>query len=240
MTGLGVPLVASLTDMTDVGRLYSDAPEGLRANMIFSADGAAAIDGRVKGLTCAADQYLLRHLRGYSDAVLVGGATVRAENYGPIRLSADQREERAAAGLQEPRLAIVTLSGVLPESLHSPIDEPLVLLTSRTAAERNGLRDAFSRQVLVAGEDRVEIATALELLRRAGMSRILCEGGPMLLDEIVRAGLLDELCVTIAPKLGGRQPLSPIATPAMSVPLGLRLRHAVVHDGYLFLRYSRC
>lgn len=233
-------MVTSLNDMIDVGRLYRDAPEGLRANMIFSADGAAAIDGRVKGLTCAADQYLLRRLRGYSDAVLVGGATARAESYGPVRLSADQRKQRAAAGLQEPRLAIVTLSGRLPESLRSPVGEPPVLLTSRTAAERNGLREEAGRQVLIAGEDRVEIATALDLLRRAGMSRILCEGGPTLLDEIVRADLLDELCVTIAPTLAGSQPLSLITTPAMSVPLGLRLRHAVVHDDYLFLRYSRC
>lgn len=240
MTGFPVPLVTTLTDMADVGRLYRDAPEGLRANMIFSADGAAAIDGRVRGLTCPADQYLLRRLRGYSDAILVGGATARAESYGPIRLPADQREERAAAGLREPRLVVVTLTGRLPESLRSPIGDPPVLLTSRSAAKFNGLHDDASRRVLIAGEDRVEIVTALELLRRAGMSRILCEGGPMLLDEIVRAGVIDELCVTIAPKLAGSQTLGPITTPAMSVPLGLRLRHAVVHDGYLFLRYSRC
>ena len=178
-----------------MGRLYSDAPEGLRANMIFSADGAAAIDGRVKGLTCAADQYLLRHLRGYSDAVLVGGATVRAENYGPIRLSADQREERTAAGLQEPRLAIVTLSGVLPESLHSPIDEQSVLLTSRTAAERNGLRDDSSRPVLVAGEDRVEIATALELFTSGrGCPESFARAGRCSSTKSCAPGLLDELC----------------------------------------------
>ena len=150
MTGSGDRLVTSLNDMIDVGRLYRDAPEGLRANMIFSADGAAAIDGRVKGLTCAADQYLLRRLRGYSDAVLVGGATARAESYGPVRLSADQRKQRAAAGLQEPRLAIVTLSGRLPESLRSPVGEPPVLLTSRTAAERRSLATMHTTYAILA------------------------------------------------------------------------------------------
>jgi len=94
--------------------------------------------------------------------------------------------------------------------------------------------------VLIAGDDRVDISTAVELLRRAGLRRILCEGGPMLLDEIVRADLLDELCVTIAPKLAGSQPLSSGALSPVAVPFGLRLRHAVVHDGYVFLRYSRC
>lgn len=235
-----VPLVSSLPDIADVGHLYSDAPQGVRANMIFSADGAAAIAGRVKGLSCPADQYLLRHLRGYADAILVGGATARAESYGPVRLSAEHNKLRALAGLQDPRLAVVSLSGRLPESLCSPTTEPPILITSRSAASHNALSDDPRRQVLIAGEDRVEIVTALELLNRAGMSRILCEGGPMLLDEIVRADLLDELCVTIAPKLAGNQPLSPIAMPSISVPLGLHLRHAVVHDGYVFLRYSRC
>jgi len=208
--------------------------------MIFSADGAAAVAGRVKALTCPADQYLLRHLRGYADAVLVGGATARAEGYGPIRLSAEQQRQRLAAGRPHPQLAVVSLTGRLPQTLHSPSREPPILITSRAAAARNELQTDPRHQVLIAGDHRVEIATALDLLRQAGIHRILCEGGPTLLDEIVRADLLDEICVTIAPKLAGNQCVGQSSAPSIAVPVDLRIRHAVIHDGYVFLRYARC
>ncbi|PRC60858.1 hypothetical protein C6A85_15455, partial [Mycobacterium sp. ITM-2017-0098] len=65
---------------------YRPAPPGLRANMIFSADGAAAFQGRAGPLSAPADYQLLLALRAYADVVLVGAGTARAENYGPARL----------------------------------------------------------------------------------------------------------------------------------------------------------
>ncbi len=66
---------------------YRPAPIGVRANMIFSADGAAGFQGRAGPLSCPADQQLLRALRAYADVVLVGAGTARAEHYGPVRLA---------------------------------------------------------------------------------------------------------------------------------------------------------
>lgn len=77
------PHVEILTDSTGLREFYRDAPFGVRANMIFSADGAAAFAGRAGPLSCPADQRLLVELRGYADVVLVGAGTARAEGTDP-------------------------------------------------------------------------------------------------------------------------------------------------------------
>lgn len=84
--------VAAGTAVEDYG--YRPAPAGVRANMIFSADGAAGFAGRAGPLSCPADQQLLLALRAYADVVLVGAGTARAETYGPVKLS----DEPAPAG----------------------------------------------------------------------------------------------------------------------------------------------
>src|ERR1700722_18281627 len=58
----------------------------VRANMVASVDGAAALEGRSGGLGGAADRKLFHVLRSLADVVLVGGGTARAEKYKPARL----------------------------------------------------------------------------------------------------------------------------------------------------------
>jgi riboflavin biosynthesis pyrimidine reductase len=219
---------------------YRDAPLGVRANMIFSADGAAAFGGRAGPLSCPPDQQQLREQRGYADVVLVGAGTVRAERYGPIRLSDEQLAERHAAGrLTLPPLAVVSQTGRLPDSMFTDPNQRPILITSARAAEQHGLTTDSRRSVLVAGEKTVEIATAVDTLRSHGMHRILCEGGPTLLHEIVEADLLTEICITVAPRLAGSQPVGSAPASALAFPVPLTLAHALVHDGYLFSRYVR-
>ena len=68
---------------------------------------------------------------------------------------------------------------------------------------------------------------------------ILCEGGPRLLGELVAADRLDELCLTIAPVLGGDS-LPTTVLPDGTPLLHLRLAHVLADDdGTLFLRYLR-
>jgi riboflavin biosynthesis pyrimidine reductase len=93
---------------------------------------------------------------------------------------------------------------------------------------------------LVAGEDSVDVVRAIALLRAHGMHRVLCEGGPTLLDELVDADAVVEICVTLAPKLAASQPVGHRRGPSrLPVPVALRLEHALVFDGYLFLKYRR-
>ena len=85
------PRIGAVGGITELEPFYAQAPAGVRANMIFSADGAAAFGGRAGPLSCPADQQLLGILRGFADVVLVGAGTVRAENYGPVRLTDAQQ-----------------------------------------------------------------------------------------------------------------------------------------------------
>ena len=59
----------------------------VRANMIESADGAAAVDGLSGGLGGSADHEIFGLLRALAGVILVGAGTVRAERYHPARVA---------------------------------------------------------------------------------------------------------------------------------------------------------
>ncbi|GAA2548371.1 pyrimidine reductase family protein [Mycolicibacterium diernhoferi] len=235
------PVLATVDTVTDLAAFYVDPPDGVRANMIFSADGAAAFAGRAGPLSNAVDQQLLAILRGFADVVLVGAGTARAENYGPVRLSESQRVQRRVEGRPEtPPIAVVSRSGNLPSRLADDPDQPPILVTCGRTESGDEAGGDRSLRVFDAGEDSVDIARAVQVLTAAGMPRILCEGGPTLLDELVEKDALDELCVTIAPKLAASQPVRESArVSALPAPRDMRLQHALTHGDYLFLKYRR-
>jgi riboflavin biosynthesis pyrimidine reductase len=220
--------VGVVRDVTELASFYADPPDGVRANMIFSADGAAAFGGRAGPLSCPTDQQLLKILRGYADVVLVGAGTARAENYGPVRLADTRRAT-------PPPVAVISRTGELPPRLFSDPDQPPILVT----CARSDAREDPRRRVLVAGEEFVDVTRALALLRARGMRRVLCEGGPTLLDELVDADAIAEICVTLAPKLAGSQPVGYREPSRLAVPTAMRLEHALTYDDYVFLRYRR-
>ncbi|OBF76064.1 hypothetical protein A5750_10085 [Mycobacterium sp. 852002-51613_SCH5001154] len=228
-----MPRVGTVAGITELASFYADPPPGVRANMIFSADGAAAFGGRAGPLSCPIDQQLLKTLRGFADVVLVGAGTARAENYGPVRLLDPARTA-------PPPIAVISRSGRLPSRLFGDPDQPPIVVTCAHAA---AARDEFGdggRHVLVAGEESVDVARAVALLRARGLHRILCEGGPTVLDELVEADAVDEICVTLAPKLAASQPVGQRLTPSsLPAPVTMRLEHALACDGYLFLKYRR-
>ncbi|MET0700042.1 MAG: pyrimidine reductase family protein [Mycobacterium sp.] len=224
------PRVGAVSGITELATFYADPPDGVRANMIFSADGAAAFGGRAGPLSCPTDQELLGILRGFADVVLVGAGTARAENYGPARPT----EGRATP----PPIAVISRTGDLPDRLFSDPGQPPILVTSALAAEQANLARDSRWRVLIAGEDTVDVRQAVALLRAQGMHRILCEGGPTLLDALVDADAVTEICVTLAPKLAANQPVGQRSLPsALTLPIGMRLDHALVHGDYLFLKY---
>lgn len=240
MTGIGdLDLLPESHDELD--RFYGDAPRGVRANMIFSADGSAAFSGRTKPITDDADQVLLAHLRMYADVVLVGSGTVAAESYGPVKLSDEQLARREAAGFSGlPRLAVVTARGLLSPTLRifaGGEARPIIVTTEAGAAAHPELADLGD--VIVAGPAMVEPAAMLDALGNAGLHRVLCEGGPFLLASLVEADVVDDLCVTLSPYLAGSQPTTSQPASARLAPTRLELRHLLTRNGLLYLRYSR-
>jgi riboflavin biosynthesis pyrimidine reductase len=213
------------------------------ANMVGGLDGCAAIGGRVAALSTGPDAALFRLIRALADVVLVGAETVRREGYRSIRLPEQQAAARQAAGrARTPRLAVVTRSLDLDWASDAfagaPADSRTLVITCKTADPGRVQLAREVADVVFAGEHRVDPEQALARLSELGLRVVLCEGGPTLLGELVSAGRLDELCLSIAPLMGG-DPL-----PVAVFPPGAPLRHFavrhVIRDGdTLFLRYER-
>lgn len=212
------------------------------ANMVSTTDGAGTFEGVTAPISSPVDKVLFSLLRSQADVILVGAGTVRAEGYGPARTPPRYQEERAARDQQPfPAIAVVTAS--LQLDWGSPFfteakARPLVVTMAASDAEARR-RAADVAEVVVAGDARVDLAVALRELRGLGHSWVLTEGGPMLLGELVRGGLLDELCLTISPLIAAGDGPRIVDAPALAEPERLRLASALEEDGELFLRYLR-
>jgi 5-amino-6-(5-phosphoribosylamino)uracil reductase len=217
----------------------------LRANFIASLDGAATFGGTTGQLGGPGDRAVFSLLRELADVILVGAGTVRVENYAGARPSVAQRGRRQACGQSEvPQLAIVTKSGRLGRDMpaFTRTEVPPLVLTCAAAADQiqRGLAGLADVVECSAGDPtRVDEATLLAVLADRGLRRVLTEGGPMLFSSFVDHGLLDELCLTIAPTLIGGQ-AGRIATGPEQVLTGMRPAHVLADDdGYLYTRYVR-
>jgi riboflavin biosynthesis pyrimidine reductase len=239
----GDEIADPLTPYARVDRRVDGDRCWVMANMVGGLDGAAAIGGRVGALSAGTDSVLFRRMRALADVVVVGAETVRAERYGPVRLDDDLRATRRREGRPPvPPLAVVSRSlrfdWTIPAFAEAEPDARSLVVTS---ADADGTRLDEARRhadVVVAGDSGVELGAMLGELARRGHRVVLCEGGPTLLGEVVAAGLLDELCLTIAPVMGG-DPL-PVAVSAPGGPVvGFRLAHVVADGDTLFLRYER-
>jgi riboflavin biosynthesis pyrimidine reductase len=212
----------------------------LVAAMIASVDGRVAIQGRAGGLGHPADRAVLRELRAGVDAVLVGTGTLRAERYANL-LDPDQRTMREAAGLAPtPVLATVTRSGNVPVDI--PLfSEPDVEIQIYSAAEVHfasppGAEVAVERWPL---SELIPPAILAHLRSVHGASAVLCEGGPLVLRELVAHDCVDDLILTVAPLLvAGAEP-STLGGPELDPPGRLALHSALRSDDHLFLHYGR-
>lgn len=220
----------------------------LRANMVASLDGAAQAEGRSAPLSSPADMRIFGTLRALADAVVVGAETVRREGYRPARARADFAEKRAADG-QSPAPVIAVMSRRLDLDFDSPLFRepatPTVVLTGTAApAERVAAARAAGARVIVAGTEGdgggVDPVRAVAELAALGHTRLLHEGGPRLLAQFAAAGVLDELCLTVAPLLvGGDAPRVMNGLPVPAGPDRLVPLSVLEEDGHLFTRYVR-
>ena len=202
----------------------------LALNMVATVDGRAALGGSAVGIGSAADKHLMRELRAEADVVLHGAGTVRADPLS-ARVPADLVAQRLARGLSaQPLGAIVTRSGNLPAQ-HPYYESATVVYVT-------------TDQPLHISAPAVEVchvetvAAAVGDLARRGARRILCEGGPTLNAALFEAGLVDEIFLTIAPKLlGGHEPLTIVKGGGFPM-IVLELRSCVELGGELFLKYG--
>jgi riboflavin biosynthesis pyrimidine reductase len=215
-------------DPVDPAGLYDDLPLAgtrpvVRLNMIASIDGATAVAGLSGGLGGHADQALFAVLRSQADVVLVAAGTVRAEHYGP---------SKAPVAVISRSCRLDWDSPFFTAAITSPV---VITVAEAPALERK--RAADLADVIIAGEQDVDLAAALDALSERGYARVLAEGGPSLNGQLAAAGLLDELCLTVSPLLAGGEAKRILAGPALAAGPGWRLRSLCEQDGFLFLRY---
>lgn len=237
----GHELDDALAPYLDVDRSTDGDRPWVLANMVCGLDGATAVDGRVGLLSGPADRQLFKDLRSVADVIVVGAETARRERYGPPILAPERRAHREEQGLPAvPRLAIVSRSLDLrgAERALEPGDggETPMVVTCEASPPEARAELAERVEVLVAGSDRVDPGGALTALAGAGARVVLCEGGPSLLGEFLGAELVDELCLTLAPVVGG-DPLPVAILPSTASPTRAELAHVLEADGELFLRY---
>jgi riboflavin-specific deaminase-like protein len=226
----------------DLVRLYprSDDPT-LRVNFVASVDGAVTVDGFSAGLSGPADKEIFGTLRMVCDALMVAAGTVRTEKYDALRLDARSRAWRREHGLAElPLMVVVSRSLDLDpaqEIFSDAPTRPIVLTHAASPADRRRAA-AEVAEVIVTGDDEVDLAAALAELHARGATQVLSEGGPHLLGALTAADLVDELCLTVSPLLAGGT-AGRIATGPPGPPRALSLRHVLAGDDMLFLRYAR-
>lgn len=230
----------SLADLTLLYALPVARGHGrdvLRANMVMSLDGAIASQGRSAGLSGPADKDVFAVLRSLADVVLVGAATARTEGYRPIRLRPELgalRRERGQSSL--PRVAVVSRSLDLDPESELMGDPGTIVITTEAADEHARAELAQRVTLVVAGDDRVDFVQALAALRAQGLRHILCEGGPTVLGNLMGLGVVDELCLSLAPQLPGGTQLGLLGGAQPATP-ALELLHVATADGFLFTRY---
>lgn len=193
------------------------------ANFVSSVDGVVALGpsepaaggGEISGFS-ESDRFMMALLRGIADVVIVGAGTVRVgrrHEWTPRRVQpaladvfAAWREELRLSA--QPTTIVVTGSGKLDPAhpgLSAP-DVPVIVATTPAGAARLSSRPlpANMKVEAVGSGDRVPAGAILELVQGTGARLALCEGGPHLFGELLAARLVDELFLTLAPQVIGR------------------------------------
>jgi riboflavin-specific deaminase-like protein len=218
-------------------------------NMAMTADGKIATANRaVTSFGSARDHEHLLELRATADAVLAGARTVDSEkvNLGPG--AAKFRRRRLRRGLAEYNLRVVASGG---GSLDPRAEifrhrfSPVIVLATQQAAKKNlaALR-TVADDLKICGARAIDFTAALRWLRaKWNVKRLVVEGGGELNAALFRAGLVDELHLTVCPKIFGGREAPAIAGGAGVLQLAdaaqLQLKSARRVGDELFLVYGR-
>ncbi len=229
-------------------------PQIVYANFVTSLDGIAALDPETPPSVISGksdtDRFVMGLLRAFADAVVVGAGTLRAEPrhlWTPERIypsaSAAYAELRASLGRQpEPQLVLLTRKGDMDPTLPAFETGALIVTTGQAASRLRSSLPPASRAIGLPDAE-LSVSSVLHVLRAEGHQSILTEGGPTVLGEFLKEGMLDELFLTLSPKIAGHTPgdqrlglVENFAYPASGLQ-PLKLLSAKQDGSHLFLRY---
>jgi riboflavin biosynthesis pyrimidine reductase len=213
----------------------------VRVNFIASPDGATTIAGRSRGLQSPGELLVFRILRALGDAILVGAGTAAAEGYGPMEDDpvVVRLRETLGRSATAPMIAVSRRASVALDSRLIGGAVPSMCVTCEAAdPDRRAALAAAGVEVLVCGQDNVDLPLALDRLAERGIEQITCEGGPQLLHSALVAGVVDELDLSVSPHLVGGHEVRLLPDVPLLAPARLELRTLLEEDGMLFTRYA--
>jgi riboflavin biosynthesis pyrimidine reductase len=226
------------------------------ANFVSSIDGIVALEGGAAasgGIISGrneTDRFVMGLLRAFADAVLVGAGTVRAEGgkalwtpeyIFPVATEAFAALRQSLNRQKTPRLVVVTARGELDPSGRALQVGALVLTTASAAPHLRRVLPKASEVRAVSDGERIGVDQIFATLKAEGYRTILTEGGPHLFGQLVARNRVDELFLTVSPKLAGQRDDSFGLIRGADFGLtfkGGRLLSVRRGDSYLFLRYA--
>lgn len=237
-------VVEQLRPWESTPRSESGGPPRVLLNMVCTADGRATVGGRSGPIGDQGDRELFHALRTAVDAVLVGAGTVRAERYRRLVRDEEHRHLRRSRGLAEEPLACIVSAGLSLDPEVPLLADPaarIAVLTPSSTGELSGSATPVE-YVRAARAGQLDLPAALaELRARLGVRTVLCEGGPHLNGQLLAAGLVDELFLSLAPKLAGGTgagaSLRIVSGPELDPPVELQLLDVLESRSQLLLRY---
>ena len=209
--------------------------------MVQSLDGGVTSDDVSADLGSPADQEIFRTLRSLADVILVGAETVRKEDYGPPKLTAELQAQRKSRGQQPlPEIAVVSASLALdPKSRLFEDGHRPVVFTRNQSEVLSSVAEVIVLES--SGSDAgaaVDLSAVREALSERGHKIILCEGGPTLNAQLAAQDLIDEFCISLSPALLGGNPLH-LLEDAPLLNKRLTLLSIATDNTLLFLRYRQ-
>lgn len=203
-------------------------------NVAMTADGKLAPANRhFVPFSSRRDQELLHELRTHADAVMAGARTVDS---GPVTMGPGGKKFRALRlknGFSEYNLRVVVsgTGSISPraEIFRHKFSPLIILVTQRASTARVQRLKKLGAIVHVCGETEIDFTAALAWLRREWkVKRLLCEGGGEINDALLRADLVDEIYLTLCPKIfGGRTAptlADGIGAPSLAAAIRLQLK----------------
>ena len=240
LPGPGSIQVRELLEELDLAaRAPTDRPYTV-VNFVASADGHAAFRGRSRWLSDDADREMFHGLREHVDAVITGTGTLRSERYGRLVRDEERRRRRAASGLDpEPLAVVVSRSGDVPTDipLFSDPGSRVVVFTPELPDTSTA---AAHVEVVRVDPGELTLTTVLRRLRSDyDVRSLLCEGGPTLFGALLQEDLVDELFLSLAPKVTGGGTAPAISEgPELAGLCALSIVWVIELDDTLYLRYA--
>jgi 2,5-diamino-6-(ribosylamino)-4(3H)-pyrimidinone 5'-phosphate reductase len=225
--------------------LHFDLPDKrpfVACNMVMSLDGKVTRGGVLQpgSLGSAFDLHTMRVIRSHFDAVLAGGSTVRQHPF-YLGVPPELEHARCEKGLAfQPLSVVLTGSGRLDPGapLFQDSPRPPVIIASAEGAA-NLPEEIKNRAVVEVLEQSSPDAICALLWQKHQVRRLLVEGGPSTNFQFMQSRLLDEIFITLAPRLVGLRTDLTLAMGDDILPWPQDTELVSVHrqGSELFLRY---